>query len=537
MPTKKSKDAPVSEAIARELSFDQIGQLVYNALQKTYPALDENGRSCGYGCRYHIQQLWPEKALIASSHYYAQPDDARFAIVSFSISEDKKSVVLGELTPVQIVASPMEDGEPVVLDESILVTPGDTHEAGKRNSKSDAKKINAALRAMMDMVGDDDLEEETWAMMGSRKKDKKKKDLPASTKKEAVDLTLPITQVEESGWDGLEGETIKEHFLVDMREAEVDEENFIIRGTTILGPVSLNNRRYPAAVQEAAVPLFEGAKAYADHDSPSSTEARKMRDFIGVHQNVRVVEGKMRSDLHLAENETVQKYILPNAIKFPDAIGNSIVARVILERAKDGVDEAKKIVRVRSVDMVTEPGTTNGLFEAHTLESHTSAAMQEDTMDLKTLTVEQLRTERADLIEVLLADRKQAEEAAGLKAANETLAKESAEKDRKLAEYEVKETARVRSQTISGLVAAMKTPDAFKYDVVEGKNTIRPTLLRVLERCQTQADMEVAVQEWEAICQEAQKKPEAKTVAFESAITSEQKPKVERLERLAAIVH
>ncbi len=531
MPTKKS--APkVPEALARELSFDQIGQLLYEALKKVYPYLDENGNPYSWGCRYHIQQLWQEKALIAAG-YQAQPEDAKYALVSFSISEDKKSAILGSVTPVQIVAVPLEDGEPVVLDESVLAAPADTYEAGKRNSKSDAKKVNAALRAMLDMVDDDDLEEETWTMMG-KKKDKKKTDLPKPTK-EAVDLTLPLT-VEESGWEALEGETIKEHFLVDMREAELDEENLIIRGTTILGPVSLNNRRYPAAVQEAAIPLFEGAKAYADHDPPNSIEARKMRDFIGKHMNVRVVDGKMRSDLHLSENETVTNYILPNAKKFPDAIGNSIVARVILERAKDGVDVATKIVRVRSVDMVTEPGTTNGLFEAHTLESHTPAAMQEDTMDLKTLTVEQLRTERADLIEALLADRKQAEEVAGLKSTNETLAKENAEKDRKLAEYEVKETARARARTISDLVAEMKAPDAFKYDVVEGKSVIKPTLVRVLERCQTEADMQVAVSEWEVICQEAQKAPDAKTpVAFESAITTpEQKPQGHRIEKLYA---
>ena len=241
-----------------------------------------------------------------------------------------------------------------------------------------------------------------------------------------------------------------------------------------------------------------------------------MRDFIGKHQNIRVVEGKMRGDLHLAPNETVLNYIIPNAKKFPDAIGNSIVARVVLERGKDGVDEAKKIVKVRSVDMVTEPGTTQGLFE-----SQTPAAMQEDIMDLKTLTVEQLRTERADLIEALLADQKHTEEVSGLKAQMTALTQETAEKDRKLAEYEVKETARLRAQTISELVAAMKAPDAFKYDTVDGKKSIKGTLARVLERCQTSADMETAIGEWEVICAEAQKTPTAPTtpITQESAIT------------------
>ena len=225
----------------------------------------------------------------------------------------------------------------------------------------------------------------------------------------------------------------------------------------------------------------------------------------------------MRGDLHLAPNETVLNYILPNAKKFPDAIGNSIVARVVLERGKDGVDEAKKIVKVRSVDMVTEPGTTHGLFE-----SHTPAAMREDSMELKTLTVEQLRAERADIVEALLADQKHAEEVTGLKTQVTALTQEATEKDRKLAEYEVKETARMRAQLISDLVAEMKASDAFKYDVVNGKKAIKGTLLRVLERCLTQADMETAVSEWEVICAEAQKKPETHTapLTHESAITT-----------------
>lgn len=533
---KKEGASVTTEALARELSFDQVRGLVDLALQKAYPIFDEYGQPRTWGCRYRISQMWAEKALVNGSSYYAQSEDVKWALVYFSVSEDQKSATIDRFVPVQIVASPSGDEEetPVVLDESLFPNGEDLQEAGKRNSTSDAKKINAALRAMIDMMGDDDMEEETAHMMTTRMKKKKGKHAEMKEEeKESIDLDL--STITESSWDALEGETIKEYFLVDMREAEVDEENLIIKGTTILGPVSLNNRRYPTAVQEAAIPLFEGVKAYADHDAPNSKEARKMRDFIGKHQNIRVVEGKMRGDLHLAPNETVLNYIIPNAKKFPDAIGNSIVARVVLERGKDGVDEAKKIVKVRSVDMVTEPGTTTGLFE-----SHTPAAMQEDTMDLKTVTMEQLRTERADLIEALLADHKHAEKLAGLETQVTALTQEAAEKDRKLAEYEVKETARVRAQLINDLVANMKTPDAFKYDMTEGKRGIKGTLLRVIERCQTQADMETAVHEWEVICTEAQKKPDTQIIPLthESTITaSTNTSNGTRREKFMSILH
>ncbi len=533
MPTKKSAltDPSTSEALARELSFNQIRELVREALEKEYPLLGENGQSIGYGCRYHIQQIWPDKALVNSSYYQAE-GDAKFALTYFTVAEDKKSASLDKFVPVQIIASPLEDKEsPVVLDEAALVVADDVREAGKRNSKSDAKKINAALRAMIDMMDAADVEEETLAIVEKWKKTKKE------TKEE---YTLPVpsgeTQVEESGWDALEGETISENFTLELQEASIDEKSLIIKNTVILGPVSLNKRRYPEDVQKAAVGLFEGVKAYLNHPPIGSVDPRDVRDLIGTHKNVRVVEGKMRSDLHLIDNVTVREHVLPIAKSQPNLIGNSIVARVVMERAKDGFEEIKKIMAARSVDLVAEPGTTSGLFE-----SHTPAAMQEDTMDLKTLTVEQLRTERADLIEALLADRKHADEVAELKAKTETMAQEATEKDRKLAEYEMKETARVRAQLISDLVASMKAPDAFKYETVEGKKVIKGTLARVLDRCQTQTDMEAAVQEWEAICQEAQKKPEAPTtpLSFESAITTGDK-KVTRspVEQLhAALVH
>lgn len=608
---KKEGASVATEALTRELSFDQIRFLVEIALHKTYPVFDEYGQR-SWGCRYFIQQIWMDKVLICASPtaYSKQTDDAKYALIYFSVEEDQKSIILDKTVPVQIVATPMEDGEePVVLDESALADDDLIQEAGKRNSKSDAKKINAALRAMIDMMDESDVEEETIAVVGKWKKKIKTEtedvddemqeakltqaavndlpdssfayispggskddngktvprslrhlpyksadgsidkahlrnalarldqtDIPAAAKatarkkliaaakqagigdydKESIDLDLSV--ITESGWDALEGETIGESFTFELQESSFDAKNLIIKNTTLLGPISLNKRRYSEDVQQDAVALFEGVKAYMNHPPIGSVEPRDLRDSIGTHHNVHVKEGKTYSDLHLLNNATVKDYILPILeSKQTHIAGNSIVARVVLERAKDGFDDVTKIIKVRSVDMVTEPGTTTGLFE-----SHTPAAMQEDTMDLKTLTVEQLRTERADLIEALLADHKHAEKLTGLETQVTALTQEAAEKDRKLAEYEVKETARARAQLISDLVATMKAPDAFKYDLHEGKKIIRGTLLRVLERCQTQADMETAVSEWEVICTEAQKKPPTPTtpLTHESVITT-----------------
>ena len=550
-PAQEGAPMPTTEALKRELSFGQVCNLLYEELCHEYPCLSENGMPMG-GCRYYPQQVWVDKALIRASEYYQEEDDAKFALVYFTVASDQKSLTIDKSIPVQIIASPLEEGEsPVVIDESrLFVEPDDIQEAGKRNSTSDKKKLNAAMRAMMDTLDDDDIEEETMSMMDKRMTAKKKKAMAAKAvksdmKKEAEGAQEGKSEkteaevVTESVWDAMAGETIKESFLIDLSEAKIDEENQIIRGTTILGPVSLNKRRYAEAVQREATSLFEGTKAYLNHPPLGSMEARDVEDFIGIHKNVRVVDGKMRSDLHLINNETTREHVFAPARKFPDAIGNSIVARVVLERAKDGFDEVTKILAVRSVDLVTEPGTTNGLFESQTQESH-PATTQEDTMDMKSLALETLKAERPDLVEALLAEQKKTDEVVDLKAQVEKLTTEAKEKEVKLAAFELKESARLRNEEIAGIVAKMKTPDSFKYETREGETSIRSTLRNVLDRCRDGDEMKAVIVEWEAICADV-KPAEQKPLSHESTInfgTNSAKVDTAKMSQVAnALIH
>ena len=528
-PAQEGAPMPTTEALKRELSFGQVRSLLYEELSHEYPCMSENGIPMG-GCRYYPEQVWMDKALIRASEYYQEEDDSKFALVYFTIASDQKSLTIDKFVPVQIVASPLEDGEsPIVIDESrLFVEADDVQEAGKRNSTSDKKKLNAAMRAMIDTLDDDDIEEETMSMMDKRMAAKKKKMMAAKTakgemKKEAAEETVVQTSAEqeketivESAWDTLAGETIGENFTLDLSEGSIDKKNLILKGTTILGPVSLNKRRYAKEVQLEAAALFEGAKAYLNHPPIGSSEPRDVRDLIGVHENVRVIDGKMRSDLHLIDNETVRKFVLPIAESQPNLAGNSIVARVVMERAKDGYDEVTKILAVRSVDLVAEPGTTNGIFESQTQESH-PAATQEDTMDMKSLALETLKAERPDLVEALLAEQKKTDEVVDLKMQVEKLTAEAQEKEVKLAAYELKESARTRNELIAGLVAEMKTPDSFKYETKEGKTSIKPTLRNVLDRCKDGDEMQAVIVEWETICAEV-KPAEQKPLSHESAI-------------------
>jgi len=606
---------PTTEALKRELSFDQIHNLLCEALKKAYPGHDEYGVS-SYGCRYYVRQVWSNKALLHSNEYWKEEDDPRIALVNFTVSDDQSEISLADIIPVQIVAMPIDDeGEPVVIDEASILEESVIGEAGKRNSAADAKKINTVMRSLLELIEDEDVEEDTVSLVATMAEAKKKKtiakavgkmeavwsqkfindlpdtsfayvspggkkdddgkttprslrhlpfkdasgkvdtlhlrnalarldqtDIPAAAKasarkklqaaakntgvgdKEGEEYDLDAI-AESSGWNDLDGENIYEHFSIEIGEASVDEENLVIKNTTILGPVSLNRRRYPESVQKAAKRLFEGAKAYLNHPPLGSPDARDMRDLIGQHQNIRVREGKMYSDLHLLNNSTVREHVLPVVKSHPSLIGNSIVARVLMERAKDGVDDVTKILAVRSVDLVTEPGTTQGLYESHNPnaqeESGTTNHSEGTGMEWKDISVEQLMKERPDLLEALRAGQKHEEEKKQLQSEVERLTKENAEKDRQLAESQLKEAARQRAEQIGNVVAEMKTPDSFKYEEKDGKKSIRSSILRVLEQCQTADDMKAVVMDWENVYAEAQndaKNPQRSTISTESAI-------------------
>ena len=315
-------------------------------------------------------------------------------------------------------------------------------------------------------------------------------------------------------WSGMPGETISENFAASLIESKFNEADLILERTVVLGPASLNNRLYPIEVQERAIPIFEGAKAYLNHPAtPVIGDARDVRDYIGLHQNVRVIGNKTYSDLHLINNETVQKHILP-IIKdrtHHSSVGNSIVARATMEKGKDGVYTVTEIHEARSIDLVSEPGTTKGLFESY------NPTQEENTVELKDITLELVMKDRPDLVEAILKTKTTEQETAKAKIDLEKLAQENVELTKKLADVELKEAKRAIEVEIDGLVATMKIPDAVKYETKEGIRQIKPLFRNLLTRCGNIEERKGFISDWEATYQEA---PPAKMpIAVESSIT------------------
>ena len=481
---------------AYEPSFEEIHNLIDQAIARQFPVPgDEHAR------RFWIDKVWSDKVLLQRCHYNGLNSDPKWALASYTVSQDENgtsSVELGDLVPVQIQAVPKDGGDGVVLDE-----------AGRRNANADASKVNQAIRALLSVLNEEDLEEETVGLINSM--------LMAPVKEGELDLSEtnkksmgkggqkePDADLAEA-WASLPGKTFTENFNW-LEEAEVDRGGLVIRNTVVLGPVSANGRRYPVETQKKAISLFEGIKAYLNHPrSNEMSEPRDVEDLIGEHKNVRVVGDKTLSDLHLVDTPLVRDYVLPIAESKPHLCGNSIVARGKMSKSDEGYDVVEEILAARSVDLVAEPATTKGLF----LEGKTFSK-ENGEMEIKDLTLDVLRKDRPDLVESILASVKEQEKFRIVEAhvtqleADLTKSKEAlTERDTKITEYEIRDARRVKETLVEKFVREAQIPDSVKYEAKNGQKQIKPHFRSVLEKFDAEEDMKKVVSEWEEVYRQA----------------------------------
>ncbi len=142
--------------------------------------------------------------------------------------------------------------------------------------------------------------------------------------------------------------------------ARLDGASGLLRGVTVLGLASRNRRRYTPEAAAGALALYEGALVNLDHpDRPDGP--RSVRDRFGRLVNVRFEGGRVRADLRYNPEHPFAPALEWFAANDPGAIGLSHNA---VGEGKDeaGVFVVRKIVELRSVDLVAEPATTRGLF-------------------------------------------------------------------------------------------------------------------------------------------------------------------------------
>ena len=178
-----------------------------------------------------------------------------------------------------------------------------------------------------------------------------------------------------------------EDVFADVTEASIDREKGIIRGVKLLGLRSKNKRNYDTpGVRKSAMEALKGAQVFIDHPAVPS-QARSYRDMIGVvGQTVTFLEGKGHfGDIHYNPKHPVAEQFLWDVQNASKSFGMSVNAVVKTGKVDSLGDTAiEEVQSARSVDIVTKPATTAGIFEHE--EERTD-------MDLETLKKQNEATE------------------------------------------------------------------------------------------------------------------------------------------------
>jgi len=141
---------------------------------------------------------------------------------------------------------------------------------------------------------------------------------------------------------------------------KVDREKGIISGVKILGMESQNGRSYTAKCVTNAMPLYEQAAVFVDHSK--GPDPRSYHDRIGRIESVRASEDGLYGDLHLNPKHSLAEQLFWDAENAPQHVGFSHDCMANVSR-KDGRTIVESISSVKSVDLVAKPATTRGLFE------------------------------------------------------------------------------------------------------------------------------------------------------------------------------
>jgi len=203
-------------------------------------------------------------------------------------------------------------------------------------------------------------------------------------------------------------ETLQEYADSRGVAVRVDRQAGVIRGVKILGLASRNGRTYLPEALAAAARLYEDAKVNVNHPKGRPDGPRDYQDRIGVIRNVTAREGEgLFADFHFNPKHALAEQLAWDAEHAPENVGFSHNVQARCAR-RDGRLVVEAITQVQSVDLVADPATTRGLFEAAGAE-----AAGDGNGDRPALTLEHLKSEYPELVEALLAD--QAEDLARLR--------------------------------------------------------------------------------------------------------------------------
>ena len=146
----------------------------------------------------------------------------------------------------------------------------------------------------------------------------------------------------------------------------VDRSAGVISGVKILGLTSSNGREYKLDAIRSATGLYEGVKVNIDHadDGPlGKGPPLSYRNRFGMLRNIVARATGLFGDLHFNPKHPIAEQLAWDAVNAPGSVGLSHNIEADVTR-KGSTIIVEKITSVKSVDIVAEPATTEGLFES-----------------------------------------------------------------------------------------------------------------------------------------------------------------------------
>ncbi len=147
----------------------------------------------------------------------------------------------------------------------------------------------------------------------------------------------------------------------------IDREKGIIFGVRILGPTSVNGRRYTTEAMKTGASVYEGCQVRCNHPG-SDGKPQPIESAFGVLRNTRHVPEETcdRGDLHYFSTHGMAPLVLEDVEKRMGVFGlshNLPADGYEGDVDRDGVLVITKITAVESVDLVLNPATNDNLWE------------------------------------------------------------------------------------------------------------------------------------------------------------------------------
>ena len=159
---------------------------------------------------------------------------------------------------------------------------------------------------------------------------------------------------------------------LDLTEATLLPDTRVIENVILIkAGMSANRRFYSESVLQSSAPVFEGAKAYANHPAKSEHKERperSIRDITGWYQNVRFESGALRADRFFTRNQAgndawaiAEDVITKRAPASLAGLSINAVGTGVKESFEDGEGlRVESITQALSVDDVTTPAAGGG---------------------------------------------------------------------------------------------------------------------------------------------------------------------------------